>query len=90
MPKFYRKLVVVEAWKWTGGSLLRAPNWVITYRDINDMRVLSNPDGTLTIPTLEGLHKANLGDWIIRGIAGELYPCKPDIFEKTYELVEEN
>lgn len=40
----------------------------------------------LIIPTLEGDHKANIGDWIIEGIRNELYPCKPDIFEKTYEL----
>lgn len=38
-----------------------------------------------TIPTLEGVMLGRKGDWLIRGIAGELYPCKPDIFEKTYE-----
>lgn len=42
----------------------------------------------LRIPTLEGLMEATHGDWIIRGIKGELYPCKPDIFEATYEPVE--
>lgn len=41
--------------------------------------------GTLLIPTLEGDHKASVGDWIIRGIKGEFYPCKPDIFAETYE-----
>lgn len=41
------------------------------------------------IPTLEGNHRADLGDWIIRGVKGEFYPCKPDIFEETYEPVEE-
>ena len=40
-----------------------------------------------TIRTLEGMMRAELGDWIIRGIKGELYPCKPDIFEATYERV---
>lgn len=39
------------------------------------------------IPTLEGDMKANIGDWIIRGVAGEFYPCKPDIFTATYEAV---
>lgn len=39
--------------------------------------------------TLEGVHRIDWGDWIIRGVAGELYPCKPDIFEATYEAVEE-
>lgn len=40
-----------------------------------------------SIVTLEGVMKANVGDWIIMGIQGEKYPCKPDIFEKTYEEV---
>ena len=44
--------------------------------------------GYLTIETLEGNMKANLGDYIIKGVNGEFYPCKPDIFEKTYEKVE--
>ncbi|HRD42181.1 MAG TPA: hypothetical protein PLN30_00445 [Ferruginibacter sp.] len=42
-------------------------------------------DQALTIPTLEGDMKASFGDWIIRGVNGEHYPCKPDIFDKTYE-----
>ncbi len=42
----------------------------------------------LVIKTLEGNMKASIGDWIIKGVQGEFYPCKPDIFEKTYELVE--
>ena len=46
-------------------------------------------DKEMIIHTLEGDHKANIGDWIIRGVKGELYPCKPDIFEQTYEEVEE-
>jgi len=43
------------------------------------------PDSTIGIKTLEGNMRANIGDWIIRGIKGEFYPCKPDIFEQTYE-----
>ena len=42
----------------------------------------------LKIQTLEGVMTASLGDWIIKGVSGEFYPCKPDIFEKTYQLVE--
>jgi hypothetical protein len=42
----------------------------------------------LIIPTLEGDHTASLGDFIIKGVAGEFYPCKPDIFERTYEKAE--
>ena len=44
-------------------------------------------DGRLIVSTLEGLHWADPGDWIIRGVKGEFYPCKPDIFEATYEPV---
>ena len=43
--------------------------------------------GFLIIPTLEGDHTANPGDWIIKGIKGEFYPCKPDVFEKSYEVL---
>jgi len=44
---------------------------------------------TVVIPTLEGNHTARIGDWIIKGVKGEYYPCKPDIFEQTYEFVDE-
>lgn len=45
--------------------------------------------GTLIIKTLEGEHVANIGDYIIKGVQGEFYPCKPDIFKETYEIVED-
>ena len=44
-------------------------------------------DGRMMIATLEGFHHVNVGDWIIRGVQGEFYPCKSDIFEATYERV---
>ena len=50
------------------------------------MRAISG----LKIKTLEGTMQANFGDWIIKGVQGEYYPCKPDIFEKTYDLVSED
>lgn len=46
-----------------------------------------NDDGNIVIPTLEGDMIASPGDWIIRGVKGEFYPCKPDIFDATYEEV---
>lgn len=46
-------------------------------------------DVELDIKTLEGIMHANIGDWIITGVQGEQYPCKPDIFEETYDLIEE-
>ena len=45
-------------------------------------------DEEMEIETLEGVMKADKGDWIIKGVKGELYPCKPDVFEMTYEKVE--
>lgn len=51
--------------------------------------VTRDQDGTLNIVTLEGTHRADVGDWVICGVAGELYPCKPAIFEATYEPVED-
>ena len=44
--------------------------------------------GYMEIKTLEGTMRANIGNWIIKGVNGEFYPCKPDIFEKTYEMIE--
>jgi len=46
-----------------------------------------NMQGYLGIQTLEGTMKASFGDWIIKGVSGEFYPCKPDIFHKTYETI---
>ena len=42
----------------------------------------------MSIKTLEGWHEVSQGDWVIKGVNGEFYPCKPDIFEKTYEAVD--
>lgn len=46
-------------------------------------------DGRMIISTLEGLHWVDPGDIVIRGVAGEFYPCKPDIFAKTYDVIED-
>ena len=80
--KYRKKPVVVEAVQWTGDNLA-------------EMEAFVSPEAwggtwwseaqTLRIKTLEGEHRALLGDFIIRGVKGEFYPCKPDIFEKTYE-----
>lgn len=61
--------------------------WLSMNANDRDWRVASSK-GDILISTLEGEMLANNGDWIIRGIQGEIYPCKPDIFEATYELVE--
>lgn len=78
----YRKLpVVVEAFQFTDEDKDRVFNWITCNR------YLYFEDGkpVLKIQTLEGDMIAQLGDWIIKGINGEFYPCKDDIFRKTYE-----
>jgi hypothetical protein len=78
-PRYRKKPVVIEAMQWTGDNFREITDWA------DD--VWSKAGQTLIIPTLEGDHTAQRGDWIIRGVAGEFYPCKPDIFEQTYEPV---
>lgn len=56
-------------------------------RDLSRGDVLHNAPAFLVIKTLEGNHRADVGDWIIRGVQGEFYPCKPDIFAATYDAV---
>jgi len=83
IKKFRKKPVVIEAMQWCGNNFQEL-------EDFGSQRhIISNPDGTLTIETLEGNHTAQKNDWIIRGVQGEVYPCKPDIFEQTYEEVAE-
>ena len=89
MPKFRKKPVVVEAVQFGDSpDALRELKEFARRQDRDVTLVVTNPP-FLTIKTLEGTMKANLGDWLIRGVKGELYPCKPDIFEATYQLVEE-
>lgn len=78
---FIKKPVEVQALLWDGF------NYDEVRRFVGDKCCLNGsyrePD--LIIHTLEGDHHASVGDWIIRGVKGEFYPCKPDIFEQTYE-----
>jgi len=85
MPKFRKKPVVIEARElrfdtfkdvkeWCGGATWSRP----------PMRMVTG----LTIKTAKGDMNASYGDWVIRGVKGEFYPCKPDIFAATYEAVE--
>lgn len=77
--KYRKKPVVIEAVQWTGENILEICNF--TGRCGGELL----KDGELYIKTLEGTHHAKVGDYIIKGVAGEFYPCKPDIFNKTYE-----
>lgn len=93
MPKFCKKPVEVEAWPARDLMHAAANNWDALPQCVQD--AYENPgegvgawvfaaDG-IYIPTLEGNHKANPDDMIIRVVNGEFYPCKPDIFAKTYD-----
>ena len=79
--KYRKKPVVIEAIQYTGDNK----------RDViefTSQRACTNTGYSyLTIFTLEGEMHANINDWVIKGVNGEFYPCKPDIFEKTYEKV---
>ena len=90
MGKYRKKPVVIDAWQWKGKipgdarnfqEEFGLPTWYLGHRKTGGTGMI--------IPTLEGDHVAQTGDWIIKGIAGEYYPCKPDIFEMTYEKVDE-
>ena len=82
MSKKYRKKpVVIEAIQWAGNNLSEIDNFI--------GRTVDNKETTLVIHTLEGDMEASIGDYIIKGVNGEFYPCKPDIFDKTYEEVKE-
>jgi hypothetical protein len=84
MVKQYRKKpVVIEAVQFDGTNAEEI--FKSFYRPTDEPWT---GDGTIKIRTLEGVLEASAGDFIIRGVKGELYPCKPDIFEKTYEAVE--
>ena len=81
MPKFRKKPVVIEAWCNDGTTM---PDWVANACNGGDV---IEGKGPLLIPTLEGVMRCDPGDWIIMGVKGELYPCKPDIFAATYDAV---
>ena len=96
--KFRKKPVVIEAFKWTGDqNQTEDPEWMVEalFRknfntDVGGAQFIEvNGVTKIRIYTLEGNMVAEPGDFIIRGVKGEIYPCKPDIFEATYEKVED-
>ena len=86
--KYRKKPVVIEAMQ-LPPSDEDATEELMNFLEQMDREWSSERDGSLIIHTLEGDHLAMPGDFIIKGVAGEYYPCKPDIFEKTYEAVED-
>lgn len=94
MGRFKKKPVVVDAFLWGGAPPQEGyPLWLDDAFRLGAARVLepeSFRGAPLRISTLEGIMFASPGDWIIRGVKGEIYPCKPDIFEATYDPIIED
>ena len=86
--KFRKKPVVIEAMRWEGYNLDALLQWGCPGTRLpasdNGLIVGTLEDG----PNCEAVHIATIGDWIVRGVQGEFYPVKPDIFDATYEPVE--
>lgn len=82
--KFRKKPIIIEAEQWFPDKNVDCVKFGITINSLTGNYVKAH-----MIETLEGTMTVSPGDWIIKGVNGEFYPCKPDIFEKTYEPVEE-
>ena len=84
--RFRKKPVEIEARELTRDNMAEIMLWCGSTRHWSKppMRAITG----IIIPTLEGQHEASFGDWIIKGVKGEFYPCKPDIFAATYEAVQ--
>lgn len=85
--KYRKRPVVIDAMQFTGigkGRFKNLLQFCPILKTIYDGRKIAY----LLIPTLEGSMKCNPNDWVIKGVQGEFYPCKPDIFKQTYEKVE--
>lgn len=88
MPKYRKKPVVIEAWHFDGSFKSAGPIIALHPEGVPGPTYYPGRK-TIDIQTLEGTMTAQAGDWIIKGVHGELYPCKPAIFAATYEPVEE-
>lgn len=90
MPSFRKKPVVIEAVPitdlllWAKSDWQSIPEWVLDKYNTGDVLFLP---GAIEIKTLEGTMTGSIGDWLIKGVQGEIYPCKPEIFDMTYERV---
>lgn len=86
MPFFRKKPVTIEARQLTVENIQEIMTWCGSTEHWTKapFRAVTG----IIIPTLEGQHEASFGDWIIKGIAGEFYPCKPEIFAGSYEAAE--
>ncbi len=85
--RFRKKPVVIEAMQYTPNAIEELNEWLKGVEDDRGNPAMFGPVMGL-IPTPEGVMEVHFGDWVIKGVAGEFYPCKPDIFEATHEAVE--
>jgi hypothetical protein len=85
MARYRKRPVEIDAVRWTGENMGEIA--AMFSSDLKAISPLGRSGEQLVIRTLEGAMTAQRGDWIIRGVKGEAYPCKPDIFEATYEEV---
>ena len=90
--KYRKKPVVVDALQWDGTNFDEICNFMQKFYgsklNYENMSEHASKTGELFIQSLEGVMRASKGDYIIKGIQGEFYPCKPDIFEVTYEKID--
>lgn len=82
MGLFRKNPVVIEAFRFWSMYRSQIPDWAYSNPSFH---LVEGDDPHIVIRTLEGDMRADIGDWIIKGIKGELYPCKPDIFAATYD-----
>ena len=95
IKKYVKKPVEIEAMQLTKENIVEVFNFLdgANYKETKSVEELEDfsqmmlKQGYIEIETLEGIMKANFGDYIIKGVKGEFYPCKPDIFQATYEEV---
>lgn len=85
--RYKKKPVVIDAMQFDGDNHEAIYAWVDSLDHEDNGPAFDTSRGCLLIQTLEGTMRASPGDWIIRGVSGEYYPCKPDIFTMTYEEV---
>lgn len=79
MARYRKKPVVIEAIQYTGHNAVEVMAWA------GVPEITEEFEGGIEVASLEGTMRADPGDFVIRGVKGELYPCKPDVFEATYE-----
>ena len=90
IQKAKKKPVEVEVCQWTGSNIKEIMSFCGPKAyNIYQINLANMPtEYSLTIHTLEGDHRATVGDYIIKGVHGEFYPCKEDIFHETYDIIE--